>query len=603
MAFQNRWLGIVAFAAGVATVTPAAHAQLVCDEYAGDPAEGTPEWTQRDAENVECGNQKFSDADASPAFHAKYDEQVAIEVIEYATVTQPEWAAEPNRLHNPGTTVPASKVTDPFRSPEEWAAAGHGRHWKGYFINNATRAKLRARVFAPNLTDPPQTYPVLAFSPGLQSYNEVNEWFPEEMAEAGYVVMIVDPQGQGDSELCGHEADGTPTFDCPSSQTIVYQDGLRSAIDFLLSTPANPYPFSLEPNGAGTPAFNPFWESVDPEHVGISGHSYGAIASTPLGQQDPRVDAIVSYDNLDADLGASVPRRTPTLFTATDYPFPATPFPMGSNPDADQHLATAYEQLIAAGVDTMSITSRASDHYEWGYQPLPANFPSSRYGERVALYFTLAWFDRYLKGDPDGTARLMRGFFDETSDLHSIGAGTYDPALAAASPTDPFAGNVPYQISGKCVANLLSFYYHSAYWLEGGALQTGDMRALGCDDLDVDGILDAADNCPNLANEDQLDRGGVNSTEPDGIGDACQCGDVSGNGIVNGQDANAIKRHGLGVTPNPLFNVPGNCDVSGNGICNGQDANAVTRAALGQSSPSFGQNCHNATGQPVPPNL
>jgi hypothetical protein len=72
---------------------------------------------------------------------------------------------------------------------------------------------------------------------------------------------------------------------------------------------------------------------------------------------------------------------------------------------------------------------------------------------------------------------------------------------------------------------------------------------------------------------------------------------------VNGQDSNAIKRHGLGSEPNPLFRVPGNCDVSGNGQCNGQDANAVTRAALGQPSPSFGQNCHNATGQPVPPDL
>ena len=343
---------------------------------------------------------------------------------------------------------------------------------------------------------------------------------------------------------------------------------------------------------------------MDPEHVGIAGHSYGAIASTPLGQEDARVDAIVSYDNLDADLPASGPKRTPTLFFATDYAFPATPTPMSGNPDPDRHVTgVAYNQLIAAGVDTMSVTPRASDHYEWGYQPFPANFPSSRYGERISLYYTLAWFDRYLKGDPDGTTRLVRGYVDETADLHSIGAGTYDAMLAAANPTDPFAGNVPYRIAGKCAANLLSIYYHSAYWLEGGALATGDMRALGCADVDLDGILDAADNCPNVANEDQLDRGGINTTTPDGIGDACQCGDVSGNGIVNGQDANAIKRHGLGLTPNPLFNVPGNCDVSGNGQCNGQDANAVTRKALGQPSPSFGQNCHNATGQPVPPDL
>jgi dienelactone hydrolase len=590
----------VALAVGVASLAPGARAQLVCDEYAGDPAENTQEWTQRDADNVACGNQRLQDADTSPAFQAKFNEQVAIEVIEFATVTSVEWAAEPNRQHNPAA-VPASKVTDPFRSPEEWAAAGRGRHTKFYFINSLG-AKLRARLFAPN--DQTHTYPVLVFSPGLQSYNEVNAWFPEEMAEAGYVVMIIDPQGQGDSELCGHEPDGTATFECPSSTASVYENTISSGIDFILSNPANPYAKDLEPNGAGTPPYNPYWESVDPEHIGIAGHSYGAIAATPLGQRDARVDAIVSYDNLDADLPASSPKRTPTLFFATDYPFPATPVPMNSNPDPDQHVTgVAYNQLVAAGVDTMSITSRASDHYEWGYQPFPANFPSSRYGERVSLYYTLAWFDRYLKGDPDGTTRLVRGYIDETADLHSIGAGTYDAVQAAANPTDPFAGNVPYSIEGKCAANLLSIYYNSAYWLEGGALASMNMRALGCDDGDLDGMLDALDNCPNIANEDQLDRGGINTSEPDGIGDACQCGDVSGNGMVNGQDANAIKRHGLGLTPNPLFVVPGNCDVSGNGQCNGQDASAVQRAALGQSSPSFGQNCHNALGTPVPPGL
>ena len=93
----------LALAAGA----PAARAQ-VCDEYAGDPAEGTPEWTQRDADNVSCGNQKASDADASPAFQAKYDEQVAIEQVEFATVTAPEWAAEPNRPHAGAGAVPPS---------------------------------------------------------------------------------------------------------------------------------------------------------------------------------------------------------------------------------------------------------------------------------------------------------------------------------------------------------------------------------------------------------------------------------------------------------------------------------------------------------------
>jgi hypothetical protein len=116
----------------------------------------------------------------------------------------------------------------------------------------------------------------------------------------------------------------------------------------------------------------------------------------------------------------------------------------------------------------------------------------------------------------------------------------------------------------------------------------------GVADCDADGVADAEDNCPHVANADQLDSGGVNTTEPDGIGDACQCGDVSNNGIVNGQDANAIRRRALGSGSIPTFASPFKCDVSGNGSCNGQDANAVKAAALGQPSPLFGQNCQAA---------
>jgi hypothetical protein len=116
-------------------------------------------------------------------------------------------------------------------------------------------------------------------------------------------------------------------------------------------------------------------------------------------------------------------------------------------------------------------------------------------------------------------------------------------------------------------------------------------------DWDGDGVADAADNCPYAANPGQEDRGGVNSSSPDGVGDACECGDVSGNGRVNGQDVIAIRRHDLGIAPNPLFALACNCDVSGNGLCNGQDSNAVKRAALGATpNPLFVNGCESHTG-------
>src|SRR6185436_10691329 len=116
-------------------------------------------------------------------------------------------------------------------------------------------------------------------------------------------------------------------------------------------------------------------------------------------------------------------------------------------------------------------------------------------------------------------------------------------------------------------------------------------------DWDGDGVPNAGDNCPYAANPGQEDGGGVNTNTPNGVGDACECGDVSGNGKINGQDSNAIKRHGLGGTPNPLFVEACLCDVSGNGSCNGQDASAVSRAALGLvPNPLFANACEARTG-------
>jgi hypothetical protein len=87
----------------------------------------------------------------------------------------------------------------------------------------------------------------------------------------------------------------------------------------------------------------------------------------------------------------------------------------------------------------------------------------------VAFYYSLAWFDWYLRGDPSGLRRLTARQYDGSSDAHSIGAGTYEDGQ-----------NVPYRIAGKCVSNLLSFYFHSAYWLDGGQITSGDLRARGC---------------------------------------------------------------------------------------------------------------------------
>jgi hypothetical protein len=114
----------------------------------------------------------------------------------------------------------------------------------------------------------------------------------------------------------------------------------------------------------------------------------------------------------------------------------------------------------------MKVSLRAATHLDFTeFAPTP---PSSRYGAIVTSYYTLAWFDRYLRGAP--AARLTADRFDDSADIHYISGGTFDPATGA---------NVPARIAGQPVTNRLSFHFRSAWSFARGSARCEDVRA-GC---------------------------------------------------------------------------------------------------------------------------
>jgi ELWxxDGT repeat protein len=106
--------------------------------------------------------------------------------------------------------------------------------------------------------------------------------------------------------------------------------------------------------------------------------------------------------------------------------------------------------------------------------------------------------------------------------------------------------------------------------LAGRELWAIPAEALG-PDSDGDGVIDPADNCPRAANQDQADA------DANGIGDACQCGDVDRDGITNVTDALRIAR-GEVPSSDPGF---AHCDVNGDEACNIVDALMVARGEVG----------------------
>ncbi|MCP4994321.1 MAG: calcium-binding protein [Gammaproteobacteria bacterium] len=114
-------------------------------------------------------------------------------------------------------------------------------------------------------------------------------------------------------------------------------------------------------------------------------------------------------------------------------------------------------------------------------------------------------------------------------------------------------------------------------------------------DSDGDGITDESDNCPFTSNSDQQDSGGLGITSvPDGVGDACQCGDVNNNGIVDYTDAVLIERYVLGLPPGVDLDK---CNINAGNSCDYTDAVLIQRAILGLP-PGLVQSCTAASAAP-----
>src|SRR3954466_13565546 len=438
-----------------------------CVARADDPQPNTPEWIKRDTLNQYCAGLRNRDQLLSPAFGFGNVTQGAALYAEQTT----EQLADPSHPRGGFTTlIPGSKSADPFRTIKRWTEAGRERvqpvAFKG--VNGAT---LRGHVFVPpaNAPKPRQGYPGVVITDGsVQAFEELYYWAAEDLASNGYMVMTYDVQGQGDSDLAGEDCPGACSG-VPYQQNFNFYQGAEDSLSFFLSSK------------------NPYAADLDAGRVGIAGHSLGAAAVSVVGQCDKRVKTIVAWDNLGAIKdcsGVTIPARyrstkllhAPALALTNDYGFWTQP--TMSPPDPHTKMA-GYNQLKSAGLDTQIVAFRGATHLTYTYIPLV--FQANELSERMASYYTTAWFDRYLRDDRTGLTRLTATRFDGSADARSIGAGVYDPT--AADPTDPYSGNVPYKIAGIPVKDAVSFYYESESALQApstSALKTCvDMRA-GC---------------------------------------------------------------------------------------------------------------------------
>lgn len=374
---------------------------------------GTPAWTWRDAENIWCAEQRLRDTALNQAFDP--------------TVPRP--------------------LRDTYRDPADHEGVRF-RFATATPLNRAG-AELPTDIFLPctaeacpepaaavHVGDGP--YPAVLIVHGGASAREHFYWAAETLAESGYLVV---------------------TFDVAETSSGDHGVDAQDMVDWLLS------------------ADFPFADEVDPDRVGIAGHSQGASTASLLGQMDQRLKAIVAWDNLTAtdpalwadDLGVDPPAdlaiTTPALGIGADYyfaprPYTEPPEPAPSNGEGGRGRGFSahpkdlgYQEVRQAGVDTMLFVLRAATHLDW--VPFTEQ-AASRYGEAVSAYLTLAWFDRYLYGDvdraEDAFRRLTATTFDDSADAHNI----------SSADLDPLTGEVHHALlEGMPVCDRMSFYFSS----------------------------------------------------------------------------------------------------------------------------------------------
>jgi dienelactone hydrolase len=434
-----------------------------------------PAWIQRDELNQYCAELRIRDQVTNAAFIRSNGETGAGLYVQQA---EEQLADGPGHVHGGITTVvPGSQAADPFRSVAAWQQRTGGRAVRVTF-RASDGAQLHGHLWFPpkRAAKPRSGYPGVVITDGsVQGYENLYYWAAEGLAQYGYEVMTFDVQGQGDSDLFPAGCQPSSCPGVPYQQNYNFYQGTEDALNFFLS------------------AHNPGRAALDVGHVGLAGHSLGASAVSWVGQCDSRVRTIVAWDDLvpvspkQCVANVTVPKayratrlHAPALATTNDYEFNVQPATTVPNPHGDSNAGgldgdAGYLSLAKAGLDSEIVSFRNGTHLTYTY--IPYVLPSNELSERFAFYYTLAWFDRYLRvgADPYTAQSAYQRLtnlteYDASSDSNrlgqvSIGAGLFDPQEAAADPSNDAAGNVPYRIKGIPIVNSLSFYYYSQFRL------------------------------------------------------------------------------------------------------------------------------------------
>lgn len=249
----------------------------------------------------------------------------------------------------------------------------HVYHWYGHpdyndavalvpvYFNNRYGTRLYGEIVLPRRgAIPPSAgpFPVILALEGLNTNVAMYRWWHQVFADAGYVVFALDFSGQGHSDS---EGAGDPGNNVEEAQ---------DALTWLLEE-------------------SPVKDALDPNRIGVIGHSQGAIATMALQAVEPRLKAAVAAAPISEDSAPFDANPIPVMIQTGDHDGPIAPIPF-LNPEV---VRPVYEKLTQ---DRAFIVAEASSHAQHTNYPL---LPTASWGLEIAGLYSLAWMDFHLRSD------------------------------------------------------------------------------------------------------------------------------------------------------------------------------------------------------------
>ena len=298
---------------------------------------------------------------------------------------------------DPVATATAALAYDPMRLPAE---GGHSEP-RAMTVHDAERHRdIPLRVYLPSGATPA---PVILFSHGLGGSCENNPYLGRHWSARGYAVVAMQHAGSdesvwrdaklGERMRAMQRAASLPNL-------LLRIDDVNAVLDQLAVWAAD--------------GQHPLHGRLDLEHVGMSGHSFGAITTQAVtGQSFPLVGARYREPRLTAALAMSpsVPSGTDgtRAFGNVSVPW----FAMTGTADTSVIGNTTIEDRLAVypalpkGIDRYGLVLDGAEHSAFGERALPGDQRQRNPNHhRVILALSTAFWDTHLRGDAAARAWL-----------------------------------------------------------------------------------------------------------------------------------------------------------------------------------------------------